>query len=294
MILLLSAGCEPGDTAETEAMPPAISEPDFEFSGTFRGPLGLQLWSVRDAMDQDLEGTLAWVREMGFREVETAGTHGRSAQEFRRLLDEADLRATAVHTGYERLRDSLQVVLAEADTLGTRYVGTAWIPHPEDRPFGLELPREAAAHFNEWGAAASERGLRFFYHVHGYEFEPAADGSIPFDVLVTETDPEHVYFEMDVFWVAHPGVDPVELLHKYPDRWVLMHVKDLREGTPSDFSGHAPAEANVAVGQGRIDYPAVLRVAAELGVEHYYIEDETTDPKANIPISIRYMETVQF
>lgn len=295
-ICVLLAACQAGDAAD-DAM--TISNPEsesgFEFEGSFRGPLGLQLWSVRHAMDDDLAGTLAWVHEMGFREVETAGTHGRTVREFRQILDEAGLSATAMHTGYERLRDSLEVVLDEAEVLGAEYVGTAWIPRPPNQPFDADFAREVAEEFNAWGAAASRRGIQFFYHVHGYEFQPEADGTVPFDELVAATDPDHVAYEIDVFWVALPGVDPVELLRKYPDRWALMHVKDMRVGTPrNDHSGAAPEETNVAVGEGQLDYPAVLRAAQEIGLARYYIEDETTDPMANIPTSIRFMETVQF
>src|SRR5690606_18039749 len=123
---------------------------------------------------------------------------------------------------YEVLRDSLAAALDRAETLGVEYVGVAWIPHPEDQPFSVDLAREAAANFNAWGEAAAERGLQFFYHVHGYEFQPAADGTVPFEVLMSETNPEFVTYEMDVFWVARPGEDPAELLRAYPDRWKLM------------------------------------------------------------------------
>ena len=262
------------------------------YAGSFRGPLGLQLWSVRERMEQDVPGTLAWVRQQGFTEVELAGTQGMTPQAFRQELDRAGLRATAMHVGYERMRDSLDAALAEAETLGARNIGVAWIPH--EGSYTPEMARATAADFNRWGQAARERGLRFFYHTHGYEFEPAADGTVPFDVLVQETDPENVTFEMDVFWVAHPGQDPAALLRKHPDRWKLMHIKDMKQGTVGDFSGGASPEANVPVGTGQIDYRAVLAAADEVGVEQYYIEDESTDPTANIPRSIEYLKTVSY
>jgi sugar phosphate isomerase/epimerase len=232
---------------------------------------------------------------MGFREVELAGTYGMTPEAFKMVLDSVGLTASAMHVSYDRFHDDLTAVLDEAEMLGVDYVGLAWIPHPEGEPFSPDMARSAAADFNAWGEAASERGLTFYYHNHGYEFQPAADGTIPFDLIVGETNPEFVSFEMDVYWVAHPGVDPAALLRQYPDRWKLMHVKDMTPGTPTgDFSGHAPAEAQIAVGMGQIDYPAVLEAADEIGIDRYYIEDETTDPIANIPMSITFMESVTF
>lgn len=263
------------------------------FSGDFSGPLGLQLYSIRRAMNEDVPGTLAWVRRVGFEEVELAGTYGLSPEEFRRELDNAGLDATSMHAGYERFSDNVDEVLDEAEALGVEYVGIASIPH--EGSFTVEQAREAAADFNTFGEAAKARGFQFFYHNHGFEFEPADDGTIPFDVLVQETDPENVKLQIDVFWTVHPGVDPAELLRKYPGRWALMHIKDMREGTPTgDFSGESPPETKVPVGEGQVDWPEVLSAADEVGLERYYIEDESTDPMGNIPLSIRYLEGLTY
>src|SRR4051812_602597 len=178
------AGCRSAPQSATTSAPD--SRRDLDLRGDFRGPLGVQLYSVRDAIAKDVPGTLARVRALGFREVELAGTYALSASQFRAELDRAGLRATSMHVGYERLRDSLSAVLDEARTLGVQYVGTAWIPHS-----GATLTEEgahrAAADFTAWGRAAQQRGLQFFYHVHGYEFEPGAGGTLPMDVLMRET-----------------------------------------------------------------------------------------------------------
>lgn len=299
LLAALVAACAPADespetTAQSDTSTAATVESGaLSFDGDFEGPLGLQLWSVRDRMQQDVPGTLEWVRQQGFTEVELAGTQGMTPEAFRQELDRVGLRATAMHADYGRLRDSMEAVFEEAQTLGVTDVGVAWIPH--EGPFTVELARSTAADFNRWGAAAREHGLRFYYHNHGYEFRPAADGTIPFDVLMEETDPDHVFYEMDVFWTVHPGVDPVELLRRYPDRWKLMHVKDMATGTPTgDFSGGAPAEAQVVVGTGQIDFPAIFAAAEEVGVEKYYVEDETTDPIGNIPQTLDYLQRVTY
>ncbi len=299
LFAVLLLGCEPNGGAETEDDPAAMTDTTsshtLTLAGDFDGPLGLQLWSLREYTKDDVAGALARVHAMGIREVELAGTYGMKPAAYRQMLDEAGLMPTSMHTGYERFRDSLNVVLDEAVTLGVPYVGLAWIPHDNEQPFTDAMAREAAAHFNTWGAAAQARDLQFFYHVHGYEFRPNDDGSTPFDVLVAETDPDAVKFEMDVFWVTHPGVDPAALLRKYPDRWALMHIKDMKQGTPTpDYSGHATAEADVPIGTGMIDYAAVLEAAEEIGLSRYFIEDESTAPLEHIPQSIAFLESVKF
>lgn len=305
-MLLLSVaaiGCAAGNRgAVSENGPggrpsaPGVTASDFRFSGDFAGPLGVQLYSVRTAIRTDVPGTLTRVRALGFREVELAGTYDLSAQQFRQELDRAGLRATSMHAGYDRLRDSLPAVLAEARMLGVRYVGVAWIPHPQGQPLTEAQARQTAADFNRWGAAARTAGVQFFYHIHGYEFQPGPSGVLPMDVLMQETDADAVKFELDVFWATRPGADPVALLRKYPNRWRLMHLKDMRQGTATnDHSGGAPPdETEVPVGTGQIDYRAVLRAAKEIGLQQYYIEDETSAPFTTIPQSTRWLQTVRY
>jgi sugar phosphate isomerase/epimerase len=149
-----------------------------------------------------------------------------------------------------------------------------------------------AAEFNRYGAALKAAGLRFGYHPHGFEFTAtkAGHGEVVFDVLARETKADLVCFEMDVFWAAHGGQDPVKLLKKYPDRWVALHVKDMRKGTVTGLStGSAAPTDNVAVGQGQLDWPAILRTAQEIGIRHYFIEDETPTPMQCIPDSLKYV-----
>jgi sugar phosphate isomerase/epimerase len=285
----------PAAAGAAAAAPAAGDTAGVRLAGDFAGPLGVQLYSVRGAMRTDVPGTLARVRALGFHEVELAGTYGMSAADFRALLDRSGLRATSMHAGYERLRDSLPAVLAEARALGVRYVGTAWIPHP-DGPITVARTREAAADFDRWGKAARQAGVQFFYHIHGYEFQPGAGGVVPMDVLVRETDPAAVRFELDVFWAALPGQDPAALLRRHRGRWALMHLKDMRQGVARNVHrGSAdPDSTEVPVGAGQIDYRAVLQAAREVGVERYYVEDETREPFATMPQSVRWLASVRF
>ena len=258
-------------------------------------PVGVQLYSFRDAFKTDVPGTLKRNHDLGFRDVELAGTYGMSAAQFRKLLDGAGLHASSMHVGYEQFRDSLPQVLADARTLGVRYLGTAWIPHP-DGPISVALAHEAAKNFDTWGRAARGKGFQFFYHVHGYEFVPGENKVLPMDILMRETDPAAVAYEMDVFWATLPGNDPVALLEKYRGRWRLMHLKDMKKGIVRNvMTGSAnPDSAETPVGTGQIDYRAVLRTAKRVGVQKFYLEDETKDPFATVPQSVAWLRTVKF
>ena len=300
MTAALGCSSAPRDAAVKDSSAPAAdaapSAPaEIKLAGDFQGPLGVQLYSFRDAFKTDVPGTLARVRALGFKEVELAGTYGMTAQQFRQALDSAGLSATSMHIGYEQFRDSLESVLAAAKVLGPKDVGTAWIPHPNG-PITVALAKQAAADFNRWGKAARAQGLQFFYHVHGYEFKPGAGGVLPMDVLMKETDPEAVKFEMDVFWASLPGNDPVVLLKKYPGRWKLMHIKDMKKGVATNVhTGSAnPDSSEVPTGTGQTDYRAVLRAAKDVGVERFYIEDETARPFDTVPLSVRWLEAVRF
>jgi len=254
-------------------------------------PLGLQLWSLRNQMTASLPSGMAEVKALGFTMVEAAGTYGHSAKDLRSLANANGLKIVGAHIGYEQMQADLPGAIAEAKTLGASFVVVAWIPHKTE--FDVAQAKVAAANFNAWGAALKAEGLRFGFHTHGYEFKPLPDGSSAFDVLLKETDPDLVFVEMDVFWVVQPGMDPVKLLEKYPGRFKAFHIKDMRKGAPTGlYEGKAPASDNVIVGQGMMDWPAIIAAGRKAGVEYSFIEDETSDPVGNIPPSIKYLETL--
>ena len=254
--------------------------------------LGIQLWSLRHEFEANVPRGLDETKTFGFTLVETAGTYGLTPADFRGQLDARGLRAVAAHFGYDRLQNDLPGVIAEARTLGAEYVVMPWLPQPE---FDAATAREVAGVFNRWGAALQAAGLKFAFHPHGYEFHPipGGHGETPFDLLVELTRPGVVSFEMDVFWVAHAGIDPAALLAKYPDRWTLVHVKDLRRGAAITGTGSAPPEDHVAGGTVQLDWPAILRAAKSAGVKYYFIEDETVAPLQNIPVSLHYLQSLK-
>src|SRR3954466_2754248 len=200
------------------------------FAAKFKGPIGLQLYSLRADFAKDVPGTLDKVKSFGIKDVELAGTYNLSAEKFKELLAARKLKAVSGHFPYDRYRDDPEGVARDAKALGLQYAGCAWIPHEGD--FDEKQCRAAAAVFNKAGSILAKNGIKFFYHTHGYEFQPHG-GATLFDLLMEQTDPKSVHYEMDVFWIVHPGQDPVKLLEKYNKRWALIHVKDMKKGTPT-------------------------------------------------------------
>ena len=150
---------------------------------------------------------------------------GRLDQQFRAELDKAGLKAISMHVGYDAVRDRLDAIIDDAKVLGVAYVGVPWIKSPFTRKDCLE----AINVFNQAGSKLAANGLKFFYHLHGYEFVPDAGGKgTLFDLLMTKTDPRFVSIQLDTAHVAFPGQDPAQLMRQYPGRFSSLHVKDVR------------------------------------------------------------------
>ena len=267
-----------------------------ELSGDFKGPLGLQLYTLRESFKTNVPATLDKVKAMGFTEIEGGGDYGLGMDKFSALLRERGLKLVSAGFGYENLKKDIAAAVRRAQAQGVSFVMCSWIPHAESGFTEADVHR-AADDFNTWGAAFKAAGITFTYHPHGYEFRPLKDGDerTHFDLLVAETKPEFVSFEMDVFWVTHPGQDAAKLLAKYSDRWALMHLKDLRRGAATGIhTGHAPQSDDVPLGTGQVNWPAVLKGAAAAGVKHYFIEDESATPLEAVPKSVTYLEHVKF
>jgi sugar phosphate isomerase/epimerase len=263
-----------------------------EIESRLNGPIGLQLYSLREYGPKDLPGTLAKVRSMGFREVESAGLWKRTLPEFRSALDAAGLKCHSAHIGFERLRDDTAGALAEAKGLGAAGIVCAWIPHNGDT-FTRDHMTKAAEVFNRFGKAAQGAGMTFAYHCHGYDFVPSKEGTL-FDTLAGIADPKLVSFQIDVFHAYHGGADPAQLISKHGSRVKSLHLKDLKKGVVVKVgTATAEPEVDVPVGSGQIDYPSVLRAARKAGVSMYYVEDESKDPLAHIPQSLVYLDRVR-
>jgi len=259
---------------------------------SFKGPVGLQLYSLRAEFTRNVPAALEKVKSYGIKYVETAGTYGLSPTKFRDMLKSNGLEPVSGHFPFERYRDDLDALVAEAKVMGLKYAGNAWITHKD--VFNEQEAREAAAVFNRAGKALKAQGIKFFYHVHGFEFQPYQDGTL-LDLLMRETDPASVHFQMDVFWIVFPGQDPVKLLDKYKGRWELMHLKDMRKGLKTgELTGKTDVTNDVALGSGQMDWTAILKAAKKTGIKWYFIEDESPTAAEQIPQSLKFLETVKF
>ena len=239
---------------------------------------GLQLYTVRDALGIDLEGTLRSAAAIGYREVELAGLPGVTAEAMRASLQRHGLDAPSMHASYDRLARGFDAVLEEARTLGANYLVCPSVDAEERRT--VEDWKRVCQTLNRIGQVVRSRGLVLAYHNHDFEFVPFADGTTPFHLLMTETDPGDVKIELDVYWVAKAGLDPVQYLKNGQGRILLVHLKDLA----SDGS-------TVEVGAGVLPMEQIVRTALLAGARHLFVEQDTAvDSLASIGLSFRFLQ----
>ena len=252
---------------------------------------GLQLYSLREQFKKDVPGTLKQIHKWGIKEIEGGGTYGLGLEEYKKMLADNKLVMVSVGADYNLLKTNPQAAVDEAKKFNAKYVVCFWIPH-DGNNFDISNIKEAAEVFNNAGKILKENGISLCYHPHGYEFRPYENGTL-FDYLVTNTNPEYFNFEMDVFWVKHPGQDPVALLKKYPNRFLLLHLKDRKPGTPGNQNGNADVESNVTLGTGDVGIADIIRQARKIGVKHYFIEDESSRCEAQIPESLKFLKSIK-
>ena len=218
-------------------------------SGAARGAIGLQLYTVRSLMARDVEGTLAAVAEIGYREVELAGLFGLTAKAMRALLDRNGLAAPSSHISLDDVRHRWAATLDDAAALGQQFIVCPWIDESERTVDGY---KRVAAELNGAADTARRAGIQLCYHNHDYEFAPIG-GVRPYDLLLTECDPTLVGMELDLYWIVKAGGDPLRYFAGYPGRFPLLHVKDMaRDGSMVD------------VGAGTIDFRAIFAHAAQV------------------------------
>ncbi len=244
--------------------------------------IGLQLYTVRDVMQRDFEGTLARVAQIGYTEVEFAGYFNHAPAEVRALLDRHGLTAPAVHTGSIE-RDAWKTALAAANVIGHKYIVVPWIP--QERRMTLDGYKRVAEEFNRAAQAARDAGVQFAYHNHDFEFQ-RMEGRIPFDVLLESTDPKLVQYEIDLYWITKGGQDPLEYFARWPGRVPLVHVKD---------SMGPPEHKMVDVGAGKIDWKRIFAKRDQAGIKHFFVEhDQPPQPFEDIALSYRYLKGLEF
>jgi len=252
--------------------------------------IGVQLYTFRNQIPKDVPGMLQKISSMGIRELEGGGTYGLSADSFKTLLKKNNLKMVSVGSGFKELDSNPQAAVDKAKIFGASYVVCTWIPH--EKEFTIEDAKKAVDVFNKAGKLLKENGLSLCYHPHGYEFG-AYEGTTVFDYMVKNMNPDYANFEMDVFWIKHPGQDPIALLKKYPKRFLLMHLKDRKPGTPGNQQGKADVETNVVLGSGDVGIADIMREAPKAGVKHYFIEDESSRSEQQVPESITFLRSLR-
>ncbi len=248
-----------------------------------RQNIGIQLYSVRDRAEADLPGTLAMLAEIGYTEVEPFSYHGRTPAEFRALLDANGLHAVGFHVGADRFRTELATVLDEAELLGQQYVGASFVTLPGDPNINLTAYRRFAREFNAWGEAAAERGLRFYFHNHSWDFT-VSRGRVLYDVLLEETDDDFVFFELDLYWIITAGLDPIKYLKRYDQfRWPLFHAKDrAADGSFADL------------GTGTINFARIFSTLENKHYHHYLVERDTLpNSQQTAEVGYEYLRTLR-
>jgi sugar phosphate isomerase/epimerase len=256
---------------------------------------GVQLYTVRSIINKDPQRVLNEVEAAGYKEIEA------TYDNLDKIIEAAHntkLRPVSVHLEtdlFTKHRDKLGPVLEDMKKRGFEYVVCPYI-EPKERG-GVDVMKKLADNLDKAGAQCMGAGLKLCYHNHAFEFASAGqDAGTLMDVLLANTDPKHLGWEMDIFWVSVTGNDPSDLLKKYPKRVVLMHLKDKADGVAKRFDENVPPAAFKEVGAGTMDLKRILHTATETGVKHFFVEQDSTpgDPLASLKISASYLKSFDF
>jgi len=251
--------------------------------------LALQLYTVRDAISKDLEGTLDKLAALGYKQVELFNYNGtffgKTAKEFKAILDKAGISAISSHhttgnamKGKGTLTDGWDKAIEDVHELGAKYMVCAFLFPQERKPENYNALPEL---LEKSAKATKAAGIQFAYHNHDFEFEKFGDGTV-FDFIATKTPADLVKLEIDLYWASKAGQDPVALFEKYPGRFPLWHVKDMEAGTKNITE----------VGNGTIDFDRIFAARKKAGLEHWFVEQDTSkrDMFESIKISKDYLE----
>lgn len=283
--------------------------------------VGIQLFSLPKVLEKDFPAGINMLSKMGYREIEMygpfpfsaqsaidrwaavtpslgfsgSGYFGLTATEVKKIMDENKISVPAVHTDFETLRTRMSQLAEAAHTIGFKYVVLPSLP-AENRKT-LDDYKKTIDIFNEIGEQAVKLGLRFGYHNHGYGLQEL-DGKIPVQMIIENTDPKYVFLEMDLFWTVAGGVDPIAWLKKYPGRYKMMHVKNMKQKVKFSGDGGDPQQWIELFPQmstadaGALDLKSILGAAKKSGVEHFFVEqDMVQQPEVALKKSIDYLKT---
>lgn len=284
--------------------------------------IGLQLFSVPKMLEKDFEGTMKTLSEIGYKELEFFGPYpfstdnakkswsavtpslgfsgsgyfGRTPQQVKEILNRYNLTTPSMHVDLDTLRTKMNNIGEAANMLGQKYAGIAAIPQDQRRT--LDDYKRMADEFNKLGAAAQKVGFKFIYHNHGYGLKEM-EGKIPFDVFLERTDPNLVFFEMDIYWMTAGGADVVKYLDKNPNRFKLMHVKDMTKQVRFSGDGGDPKQwielfpYMTTAGSGVLDLKTILSHAKKSGMEHFIVEQDLVDDTNALKKSYSYLTSLE-
>jgi sugar phosphate isomerase/epimerase len=254
------------------------------------GTVGIQLYTVRDAMQKDLMGTLQKVAQIGYKDVELAGYnkgkfYGKTPTEFKKILDDLGLKTTSTHMGLNVLKEGWQEAVDGAATLGETYIVCPFVPKSE---FDTADKYKALAEvLNKSGEIAKKSNIQLAYHNHDFEFDPV-NGQLPYDILLKETDADLLKMELDIYWIQFAGKDPLAYFNNHPGRFHLWHVKDMDNTAKRFFT---------SVGSGVIDWKPIFKAAKKSGLQHFYVEQDAhanNQPMENIEASYKYLKNLRY
>lgn len=253
-----------------------------------RKSIGLQLYTLRDVIFQDLRGTLEKVAGFGYTEVETFSygdgkIFGQPFSDFVKMTRDLGLKITSGHylTGFGQkatgtLRNGWEKAVEDAKAAGQEYMVIAYLFEGERQ--SIDDYKQLCAQMNKAAEVCKAAGIRLGYHNHAFEFEPI-NGEVPYDVMLTELDSKLVAMELDLYWIVRAGKSPDDYFKKHPGRFELWHVKDMHKDDPAK---------NADLGKGRINFPEIFRQAKQSGMKHFYVEQETYEVSSLVSVENNY------
>jgi sugar phosphate isomerase/epimerase len=258
--------------------------------------VGVQLYTVRDQMKDDFDGTIAKVAQIGYKEVEFAGYFGRTGQQVRAVVNKNGLSAVSTHVQYDELDEKFPSVIETSKTIGMKYIVCPWIP--EELRKSPDIWKQAAEKFNQAGEQTKKAGIQFAYHNHWFEFLPV-NGKLPYDELLKECDANLVKMEMDLCWITVAGADPLKYFDRYPGRFPLVHVKDMKKLPKVSQAGGQDFGDSMkdmtSVGDGIIDWKKIFAHSEQAGIKHYIVEhDKPENPFESITKSYEYLNKLRW
>jgi sugar phosphate isomerase/epimerase len=260
--------------------------------------IGVQLYTVRSEIKNNFEGTIAKVAQIAYKEVEFAGYFDHSPKDIRAILDRNGLTGPSTHAEYKVLApDQWPQALEAGKIIGHEYIVNPWVPEelrktPDDW-------KRVADNFNRAGSESKKAGIQFAYHNHWFEFQPLADGQLPYDILLKNCDANLVKMELDLCWITVAGKDPLQYFSSYPGRFPLVHVKDTKGIPKADATGAQDFGSSMKemteVGSGIIDWKRIFAKSGEAGIKHSFVEhDNPSSPFESITKSYQYLQQLRF